>query len=549
MNAIKKILSFSLVAILLLSVFALPVSAVVPLDAIEESLYQAGMPDNEKITTADGFIYFVNPDGSATICGVPDGVKNIVIPSEVDGYTVKAINSHCQRFSGGKDVDSLTVPDSVIYIGGYSMRAFENATKINFPSSLIQIDDLAFFHNTAYYKNPDNWDNGCLYIGTNLVSLNQNVPETLVLREDTTCIAIRPVYSYSPAMKHVILPDHFIHGLNNLPLGSSVETAVIPGGLEVIPDYMFSGCSSLTDVNIGDSITTIGFASFRGCASLDEITIPDSVTNIDTDAFTNCESLKQIYVPATVSSIDEHALGYERYTYYDYSTKDWETKHRLYLDFTICGEYGSAAHEYAQKNNIPFIASENESKPTISSVDEACFGKIGDADTNRKINVKDATAIQKHLANIQALSENGELLADVNGDGKISIKDATSISKYIAKIDISDPVGETTDHRLFVHVYGKKGMEWNWTGNYKFYFHYYNEEYGDMIEYPGVAGEYDAIAGGWGAYIPVEANYVSFSFGEFHTINMPVPDNDAMLGVPGESVGVYLYDCIWQEIK
>lgn len=549
MNAIKKVFSFSLVAILLLSFFVLPVSAVVPFD-ISDSLYSSGMPDDEKITTDDGFVYFVNDDGSATICGVPEGVKNVLIPSKVDGYTVKAINSHCQRFSGGEDVDSLTVPDSVIYIGGYSMRAFNNATEINLPSSLIQIDDLAFFHDTAYYKNPDNWDNGCLYIGTNLVSMNENVPETLVLREDTTCIAKRPVYSYSPSMKHVILPDHYINGLNNLPLGSSVESAVIPGDLEVIPDYMFSGCSGLADLSIGSGIKTIGTAAFRGCSTLDEITIPNSVTTIKEDAFVNCENLKQIYIPASVSSIEEHALGYERYTYHDYIfSGEWITKYRLYLDFSICGVIGSAAHEYAQQNNIPFIATADENTPSVSSVDEACFGKLGDTDTNRKINIKDATAIQKHLANIQLLSENGLALADVNADGKLSVQDATSIRKYIAGIEIDDPVGETTDLRLFVHVYGKKGMEWNWTGDYDFCFFYYKEEFGDMIEYPGVVAEYDAIAGGWGAYIPVEANHIRFSFAEFHTIDMPMPSNDAMIGVPGESVGVYLYDCIWQEIK
>lgn len=549
MKAIRKILAFILVATMLMAVFALPVSAIVPFDAKVERLYKSGGLDDEKITTTDGFVYFVNPDGSATVCGVPEGVKNITIPSEVNGYTVKALNSHCQRFQGGADVDSLTVPDSVIFIGGYSMSAFKNATKISFPSTLIQIDDLAFFHNSAYYKNPDNWDNGCLYIGTNLVSLNQNVPETLVIREDTTCIATRPVYSYAPEMKHVILPDHYINGLNNLPLGSSVETAVIPGELEVVPDYMFNGCSNLKEINIGNGITNIGYASFRGCSSLDEIRIPDSVTHIGEDAFTNCDNLKQIYIPASVSSIDEYALGYDRYSYYDYIAEDWKMKHSLYLDFSICGEYGTAAHQYAQKNNIPFIVSEGENKPELSSVDEACFGKMGDADTNRKINVKDATLIQKHLANIESLSENGMLLADVNEDGKISIKDATSIRKYIASIAIDDPVGKTTDIRLFVHVYGKKGMEWNWTGNYDFYFHYYNQEFDDMIKYPGIAAEYDAIAGGWGAYIPVEANYVNFSFGEFRTEHIPLPDNDAMIGVPGERVGVYLYDCTWQEIK
>lgn len=547
MNTIKKIISVLLIAIMISSVFVLPVGAVSPL--IYDHLYDAGMPDDEKITTDKGFVYFVNDDGSATICGVPDGKKKVVIPSKVDGYTVKAINSHCQRFSGGADVDSLTVPDSVIYIGGYSMRAFKNASEINLPSSIIQIDDLSFFNDTAYYKNPDNWDNGCLYIGTNLVCMNENVPETLVLRDDTTCIAVRPVYSYSPKMKHVILPDHFVNGLGNLPLGSTVESVEIPGELGEIPDNMFSGCGNLVDAPIEDGITYIGKNSFAGCSGLSEIVIPDSVTTISEEAFINCENIKQIYIPASVSSIGEYALGYKRFTDYDYFAKDWVTVRKLYLDFTISGEYGSAAHEYAQNNNIPFTVVESESKPTISSIDEACFAKIGDADINRNINIKDATTIQKYLANIQPLSEIGEELSDVNQDGKISIKDATSIRKYIANVEIDEPVGKSTEKRLFRRVFGKKGMEWTWTGDFKFYCFYYNEEYEDMVKYPGIAAEYNAIAGGWEAYIPVEAKYVGFNFGEFRTINMPVPESDSMLGVPGEKIGGYLYDCTWQEIK
>lgn len=59
---------------------------------------------------------------------------------------------------------------------------------------------------------------------------------------------------------------------------------------------------------------------------------------------------------------------------------------------------------------------------------------FGDADGDKKVNIKDATEIQKHLADIVNLSEKRLLCADVNCDGLNNIKDATYIQKYVAGI-------------------------------------------------------------------------------------------------------------------
>lgn len=67
---------------------------------------------------------------------------------------------------------------------------------------------------------------------------------------------------------------------------------------------------------------------------------------------------------------------------------------------------------------------------------------LGDADLNGKVNVKDATVIQKHAAHILSLFGDGEISADVNDDGKLNVKDATVIQKYLAKMPIDYPVGK-----------------------------------------------------------------------------------------------------------
>ncbi len=60
---------------------------------------------------------------------------------------------------------------------------------------------------------------------------------------------------------------------------------------------------------------------------------------------------------------------------------------------------------------------------------------LGDADADGKVNIKDATAIQKHIANLITLTEDGYGVADVDASGSVNIKDATAIQKHIAGID------------------------------------------------------------------------------------------------------------------
>lgn len=59
---------------------------------------------------------------------------------------------------------------------------------------------------------------------------------------------------------------------------------------------------------------------------------------------------------------------------------------------------------------------------------------IGDADLDKEITIKDATTIQKILADLEYRQDTicCSMIEDINLDGKITIKDATAIQKYIA---------------------------------------------------------------------------------------------------------------------
>ena len=79
---------------------------------------------------------------------------------------------------------------------------------------------------------------------------------------------------------------------------------------DVIGDYAFSGCSSLTSLTLPSSVTSIGEFAFRYCSGLTSLTIPSGVTTIDYYAFADCRGLTSLTLPSSVTSIGGHAFAW-----------------------------------------------------------------------------------------------------------------------------------------------------------------------------------------------------------------------------------------------
>jgi hypothetical protein len=107
---------------------------------------------------------------------------------------------------------------------------------------------------------------------------------------------------------------------------TSLTNVTIPNSVTTIGNSVFSGCTSLTNVILGSRVTHIGNGAFSGCTNLTQIAIPDSVitiggfafflctgltnvtignsvTNIGPDAFRSCTSLANVTIPNSVISI------------------------------------------------------------------------------------------------------------------------------------------------------------------------------------------------------------------------------------------------------
>jgi len=89
---------------------------------------------------------------------------------------------------------------------------------------------------------------------------------------------------------------------------TSLTSINIPDSVTSIGNYAFSNCNSLISVTIGNSVTTIGDSAFSNCTSLTNVTIGNNVTSTGSSAFSGCTSLASITIPENVTKIEGNAF-------------------------------------------------------------------------------------------------------------------------------------------------------------------------------------------------------------------------------------------------
>lgn len=140
---------------------------------------------------------------------------------------------------------------------------------------------------------------------------------------------------------------------------------------------------------------------------------------INNRAFYNCPKLTNILIPNKVKEIGLSAFGYEGDIFDNYDEYGFEN---VINNFKIQGYSETTAETYASENSIEFISLGNI--PIL----------LGDVNADNKINITDATEIQKYLVQLVNFDDTQKSVADTNGDGKVNITDVTQIQKYIAQL-------------------------------------------------------------------------------------------------------------------
>lgn len=82
--------------------------------------------------------------------------------------------------------------------------------------------------------------------------------------------------------------------------GTSINEITIPESITTIPVNCFYGCWNLNKVKLSEGLKVIGDSAFSDCSNLKDITIPSTVELIGQEAFLGCIRIKSIEIPSGV---------------------------------------------------------------------------------------------------------------------------------------------------------------------------------------------------------------------------------------------------------
>lgn len=329
-----------------------------------------------------------NPEMWYNAFGYCENLKEVKLSD-----TLENINQ-C-AFDGCKNLESITLPDSVKEIEWAAFKNCEKLSDIKHSGNIYKINSESF-KNTAWHNTqPD----GFVYFGNVLMGYKGKGSATIdeiIIKDGVIGVAAGAFENYS-----------------------NVNKIIFPEGLKAIGAYSFRE-TAVESIEVPESVEFIGYSAFASCPNLNYLNLKGSGI-IGNEAFINCLNLKSVTVSADIETIEKGALGQH------YNAEGLS----LVEGFVINGFKGSSAEAYAKENGIDF---------KVLSIEDNNI--LGDVNFDGKVNVKDATMIQKAVAKIITLTDIESICSDVNADKKVNVKDATAIQKYVAKIETGLPIGE-----------------------------------------------------------------------------------------------------------
>ncbi len=334
--------------------------------------------------------------------------------SSVDGVLYNKDKTSVVCYPAGKTDSIYTVPDGVKVIEHYSFMEAK-FKEIILPDSLRTVDDWAFDNCTALTK--INLPDGLTSIGASAFRTCRALEEVTV-SDSVTFIDVAAFYQCS--------------GLKSITLSNN---------LEVISGSMFSGCSSLENITIPQSVKTISTQAFYGCDALTEITIPDNVTVLE-DAFHSCDNLEKVILSENITTLESYTFnGCPALKTIVIPSRVTNIEENVFVkcnDLVIICEDKSVAKTYAIDNSFSYIINSKDTRFDV--MPENIYQRATGVETNEIVSGSDditcsADTIFAGTGVVLNVLRNGELHSqytlivngDTNGDGFIDALDAFDV--------------------------------------------------------------------------------------------------------------------------
>ena len=214
-------------------------------------------------------VFSVDGNGVLTgVSGLTQGNTAVVIPSEVNGITVREIGTGV--FKDNRNIVSLTIPDSVTKLQNRICSGCTSLREVWLPSELTVIPDETF--------------DGCSSLST------VHFPKTLrEIRSDAFC-------------------------------GTGLTEFIAPDSLTAIWSYAFKDCAKLIKVDL-KNVSSVSGGAFQSCTALQSVRLSDTLTELPDHLFDGCTLLSEIDMPDNPIAISAFILNGTAY-YNDKSNWD-----------------------------------------------------------------------------------------------------------------------------------------------------------------------------------------------------------------------------------
>ncbi|MBR5536670.1 MAG: leucine-rich repeat domain-containing protein, partial [Clostridia bacterium] len=118
-----------------------------------------------------------------------------------------------------------------------------------------------------------------------------------------------PWYSYNSTITHVDIGDGVTSIGERAFYGCGMQTVDIPDSVTRIDQMAFYNCRSLQSIDLPETLSVMGTSAFSGCSGLKTVRIPAGVTAIGNSAFSSC-GLQSVELHDNVTTIGEGAFAY-----------------------------------------------------------------------------------------------------------------------------------------------------------------------------------------------------------------------------------------------
>lgn len=223
---------------------------------------------NDAIYDPEKFDYEENGDRRITITAFPMHSTTVVVPDEIDGYTVTAIDNNV---SYADEVVDLTIPGTVTEIQSHTFDRTSSLQSLKLENGVEKIGAYAFDTDT----------------GLSSVQLSNTLSEIG-----------QSAFGTCSSLKDIDLPDSLTRIGSQAFEQSGLTSLTLPDSVRSVGRQAFLECRSLVSAKLSSGMTTIPSQMFQRCTSLRTVTIPASITSIANTAFDGCD-LTTIYYGGT----------------------------------------------------------------------------------------------------------------------------------------------------------------------------------------------------------------------------------------------------------